>query len=167
MKLLQKLSFIPILIFLTACPYESPVPISAAEGDIDKALLGRWVAESDISSEYPGEFYQINDLGGRLYEILKNELNSEDSTYRSETFITHISDLSKGGDDYRFLNMKKDGKFYLHRIVLDGDSFVLYEVTENIDEQFSSSEDLKAFVQANMHLSFFYNKDEKTFYRKD
>ena len=63
--------------------------------------------------------------------------------------------------------MKQNGKFYLHKVDLSDDRFVLYEVTDNIDEKFDSSEKLKAFVKKHMHLSFFYNKDEVTYYKGD
>jgi uncharacterized membrane protein YkgB len=40
---------------------------------------------------------------------------------------------------------------------------MLYELTDNIDEKFTESQKLKEFVKKNMHLSFFYNKDEKKY----
>lgn len=157
------LSFLPIVLLLTACPYESSVPITSADKPIDQNLLGKWVKSDEVTNEYPSEYYQINDLGGTLYEVLKYSFSSEDSTYSSETYISHISILIKDGKAYRFLNMKKSGSYYLHRVDLSVDEFVLYEVTDNIDDRFNTSEELKDFVKANMHLSFFYNKDEVTF----
>ena len=168
MKFLSRaLLFLPILILLTACPYESSVPITEADKPIDKMLLGKWVKTDEQGSDYPSEYYQINDLGGKLYEVMKYSINSEDSTYTNETYISHISDLSKNGNSVKFLNMKKDGNYYLHRIDLTSDNFVLFEVTDNIDEKFDSSSELKAFVETNMHLSFFYNKDEVTFVKSN
>lgn len=157
--------FVPLVVLLTACPYESAVPITEADAPIDKTLLGKWIKEDDSDNEFPDEYYQIDDLGGRLYEILKFSLNTEDSTYTSETFISHFSDLTKDGQTYRFLNMKKDGNYYLHLVDLNSERFILYEVTDNIDETFSTSEELRAFVEQHMHLSFFYNRDEATFYK--
>ena len=152
---------------LTACPYDSAVPIAGADMPIDKAFVGKWLKEEDRGNEYPGEYYQISDFGGKLYEVLKYSMNNEDSTYRSETYISHFSDLKTEGAVYKFLNMKKDGKYYLHKVDLEADRFILFEVTDNVDETFNSSEELKAYVESNMHLSFFYNKDEVTFYRED
>lgn len=155
----------PLLFLLTACPYESSVPITEANKGIDNRFLGKWIKEGEQDEEFPDEFYQIQALGDRLYEIEKNDFSSEDSTYRTETYISHFSTLTKSGEDFLFLNMKKDGKYYLHRVDLSDETFVLFEVTDNIDEQFSNSKDLKAFVEKNMDLSFFYNKDEATFYK--
>lgn len=164
MQFAKRLIFLsPILFLLTACPYESAIPITESNAPIDKNFLGKWYKEGEQNQEYPSEYYEINALGDRLYEIAKNDFNSEDSTYRSETYISHLSKLQKAGEDFWFLNMKKDGKYYLHRIILDSNTFVLYEVTDNIDEQFSKSEELRAFVEKHMNLSFFYNKDEVTF----
>jgi hypothetical protein len=101
-----------------------------------------------------------------LYQVTKMEMNSEDSTYREEPYVSHLSVL-KGADnkEYKFLNMKKDGSFYLHRMDLSEKQFVLYEMTDNVDEKFNSSAELREFVKNNMHLSFFYNKDELTYYK--
>ena len=41
----------------------------------------------------------------------------------------------------------------------------VFEVTDNIDEKFDDSEDLKEFVSKYKDLSFFYNKDEETYLR--
>lgn len=169
MKSLQRIAlFLPILILLTACPYESTVPITEANAPIDKALLGKWYKEGEAENEFPSEYYKIDALGSELFEVTKFDLNSQDSTYRNETYISHISTLKdKKGDKYVFLNMKKDGKYYLHKIDLSDEMFVLYEVTDNIDEKFNTSAEMKAFVQQYMHLSFFYNKDETTYFKGD
>ncbi len=165
MKSLRYSGLLLALIFLTACPYESSVPITAVSENIDEAFLGKWVKEGEQDQEFPSEYYEITGISAQLYEISKNDLNNEDSTYRSETYISHISTLQKDDEKFTFLNMKKDGKYYLHKVDLDADKFVLYEVTDNIDDQFSSSEELRTFVEKHMDLSFFYNKDEATFYR--
>ncbi len=169
MKSLQRIAlFLPILILLTACPYESTVPISEASTPIDKMLLGKWYKDGEAETEFPSEYYKIDPLGSELYEVTKFDMNSQDSTYRNETYISHISTLKdKEGKKYVFLNMKKDGKYYLHKIDLSENQFVLYEVTDNIDEKFNTTDEMKAFVQKHMHLSFFYNKDETTYYKGD
>jgi len=167
-KLFRTSIFLPLLVLLTACPYESAVPITDANKAIDGKLLGKWYKEGEMDKEYPSEFYKIKKEGENLYQVIKKELNSEDNTYNEEIYTSHISVL-KGPNDktYKFLNMEKEGKYYIHRIRLNKERFVLYEVTDNIDEKFNTSPELKAFVKQNMHLSFFYNKDEVTYYRGD
>jgi hypothetical protein len=167
-NLLKSVIFLPLLILLTACPYESVVPIKEAKSAIDDRLLGKWYKDGEMDKEYPDEFYRIKKEGDSLYQIIKKELNSEDNTYKEEIYISHITELQDSeGKKYKFLNMKKDDKYYLHRIRLNKERFVLYEVTDNIDEQFDNSDELRKFVKENMHLSFFYNKDEVTYYKGD
>lgn len=164
--LLRTLLILPMLFLLTACPYESTVPITQADKPIEKTLLGNWYKAGEHDIEFPSEYYKITSMSAQLYEVAKLELNSEDSTYSTETYISHLSVLKDAeGQDVRFLNMKKDGNFYLYRIDLSTDQFVLYEVTDNIDEKFNTSAELMAFVKKYMHLSFFYNKDEVTYFK--
>lgn len=60
------------------------------------------------------------------------------------------------------MNMQKDGTgdYYLHKVVLKDKAMTFIEVTENIDEKFNTSEELRAFITKYMKLSFFYTKEE-------
>ena len=167
-KLLRTALFIPVLLLLTACPYESKVPITEAEKPVDAKLLGKWYKDGEMEKENPEEYYNITKDGPNNYRISKMELNDEDNTYKEEVYISHITRLQDNNQNkYQFLNMKKDGTYYLHKIDLSDDKFVLFEVTDNIDEKFNTGKELKKFIKSNMHLSFFYNKDEVTYYKGD
>lgn len=65
--------------------------------------------------------------------------------------------------------MQQDGKgdYYLYRIDMGNGEFTLFELTDNIDEKFNTSAELKAFVKKNMGLSFFYNKDEERYLKSN
>jgi len=144
------------------CPYTSSVSLSNPDQKVNKKLLGKWVDASEMNQENAG-FYEISEFDKNRYNIVKNSYNFADSTYSQEKFISHISDI----DGTEFLNMEVEGnKYYLFKLDLQDKSFTLWEVTENIDEQFSSSADLRAFVKKNMNLSFFYSKDEKKYYKQ-
>jgi hypothetical protein len=149
-----------IAIVFTACPYASVVPIDAPSVKVDKNLLGKWIKQSDQSSENP-TFYEIGKLDDFKYNIVKHEYNSYDSAYSKTTYVAHISKI----DNYSFMNMQQDGQgdYYLHRIDLGDKAFSIFEVTDNIDEKFNNSAELKAFIKKNMSLSFFYNKDEEKY----
>ena len=165
-KLLRTAAFASLFLILTACPYESKVPITEANKAINKTLLGNWYKDGEMDKKYPDEYYNIEAKDDNTYRIAKLEFNSEDSTYKEEIYISHLSNLKDKNDKkYSFLNMRKDGKYYLHRIKLSSERFVLYELTDNIDEEFDMNEELQDFVKQNMHLSFFYNKDEVTYYK--
>ena len=149
-----------LVILFTACPYSSSVPIDNPSVKVDKNLLGKWVKASDQSSEHP-TFYEISQLDNFKYNIVKNEYNSYDSAYSKTAYVGYISKI----DNLSFLNMQQDGKgdYFLHKIELGNNEFTFFEVTDNIDEKFNTSDELKAFVKKYMNLSFFYNKDEERY----
>jgi hypothetical protein len=43
----------------------------------------------------------------------------------------------------------------------------LYEVTDNIDEEFESAAELKAYIAKYKDLSFFYEKSTLQYYKED
>ncbi|MDF1548757.1 MAG: hypothetical protein P1P88_13115 [Bacteroidales bacterium] len=164
-KNLLSLSVLAIaVLILTACPYASKVPIDVAGVKIQKELLGKWVKAGDQEKENP-EYFVISPIGDVKYNIVKNEYNTYDSAYKQTIYISHISKV----DNLSFMNMQQDGKgdYYLYKIDLGSDEFTLFELTDNIDEKFNTSEELKAFVQKNMNLSFFYNKDEERYIKSN
>ncbi|OQY00291.1 MAG: hypothetical protein B6I20_09045 [Bacteroidetes bacterium 4572_117] len=156
-------SFFGIIIFvLTACPYQSAVPIDEAIVKVDNKVLGKWIKNSDLEKDNP-EYFEISAIDKYKYSIVKFEYQSSDSTYKETKYITHFTNI----EDYVFMNMQENGKddYYLHRMDLKGNEFSLYEVTDNIDEKFTDSKKLKKFIKKNMKLSFFYNKDETKYVR--
>ncbi len=152
-----------ILLVLTACPYASKVPIDEANLEIDKQLIGKWIKSSDFKKKKP-DYFQISDNGDKHYLIVEFEYQSSDSTYKEVQYVAHISKI----DNNSFLNMQKDGvgDFYLYKIELKANKFKLFEITDNIDETFNTSEDLRNFIKQYMHLSFFYNKEEQLYVRE-
>ena len=157
-RLFNKLLVLVFFLLLVGCPYESKVPVAEPSEKVEKGLLGKWVEEKNIGDDNP-DFYQINKYDKFRYEIIENEYKSNDSVYEQKTFISHISTVK----DIAFLNMKQEGSFYLYRIDHDKDYFTMYEVTDNIDESFENSKDLFDFVNKYKGLSFFYNKEEKSY----
>lgn len=59
--------------------------------------------------------------------------------------------------------------YYLYKMDVSpsGSRITLSAVTENIDEVFTSSAELKAFIQKNMKHSFFFEKEEEVYLRLD
>jgi hypothetical protein len=161
-KSLLALLFV-VIIVMTACPYTSTVPIDQASIKVDKNLIGKWVKSSDVDAEKPN-FYEIKSLSDKKYTIINNEYSTYDSTYTITNYTAHVSKI----DDVNFLNMQKDGTgdYYLYRFELIENELTMFEVTDNIDEKFNTSQELRAFIQKNMLLSFFYNKDEIKYIRE-
>lgn len=153
------------MLFLTGCPYQSRVPIDDPSIEVDKKFLGSWVSEENSENEQP-DFYEFIGMDKYRYEVVEHTLSTEDSSYSQKYYLSHFSRI----DDIHFLNMRDgEGNYFLYKLEWQnpGKSFVMYEVTDNIDEQFENSEDLKAFVKQHMNLSFFYNKEEKIYLRYD
>jgi hypothetical protein len=59
--------------------------------------------------------------------------------------------------------------YYLYKVEqsTSGAKTTLIPVTENIDEKFTASADLKAYIKKYMALSFFYSKDQDEYFRAD
>jgi hypothetical protein len=148
------------VVLFTACPYSSSVPIDNPSVKVDKNLLGKWLKASDQTAENP-TYYEIGQLDNFKYNIVKNEYNSYDSAYTKTAYVGYVSKI----DNLSFMNMQQDGKgdYYLHRLDLGNGEFSFIEVTDNIDEKFNTSAELKAFIKKYMNLSFFYNKDEEKY----
>ena len=151
------------MMLFTACPYESVVPITKATEKIDKNLLGEWISAGELEFEKP-TYYIINKFSKVKYELTEKRFSSYDSVYKDTKYLMHSSTIK----DRVFMNIQTidGGKYNIHTIDVAENELTVFEVTEYIDEQFSSSTELKTFVEENMHLSFFYAKDEKKFIRK-
>jgi len=126
---------VPLFLFvLTGCPYSSEVPLEQATAKIDPVLIGKWVKKS--TDENP-KFYDVVKLNETLYNFVENEYSSSDKKYNKTEYKGHLTVIGTT----KFLNLEKDGKYYFHKIEMTNanQSFVLYEVTDNIDETFTSS----------------------------
>lgn len=148
---------------MTACPYSSSVPMGPADEDINKDLLGKWLVGSEIESDFP-TYYAISKSDKTRYEVVEFMYSSYDSAYSETAYIMHSTTI--GANVFMNVQEKAGGDYHLHKIEVTKGEFILYEVSDNIDEKFSSSNDLKVFVEKNMNHSFFYNKGEKKYFKK-
>lgn len=155
------------LVFM-GCPYESKVPLDTADkSKPDKSITGKYSEKGEDSYEWNCE------MEGNQYRITKK--NTEESDSDPTVYIGWLSDVGEA----KFLNVyerdeyssSSDRKYYIYRMEkkdADGSRIKFKAVTDNITEEFATSEELKAFVKKHMETSFFYNKDdEKTFYKED
>lgn len=148
------------MLMLTACPYTSENPIDKATVKIDDKILGKWEAKS--SSDYA---YTVTKKDEFTYAIEKKSGSSGEIT-AYEGFLSVI-------DNVRFLNVyetnatTKTYYFYKVEMTTSGSKLTLAPVTENIDEKFANSEEIKAFFKKNMALSFFFDKDEDVYIKAD
>ena len=155
MKKLHRILFlIGICLSLTGCPYESGVPIDKPSVKINKEILGTW----EYSHNH-GELFKVSQLDDFRYKIVKTKVNSESTDdYTAYTSIINgisfinlwESNTNETSQKYAFYKMQLESK----------DKIRLSEVTENIDEKFNSSEELKAFISINMKNSYFFGNNE-------
>lgn len=151
-----------MLFILTACPYSADFPLDEPNEKTRAMLMGKWV--EDGAGENPS-FYMVTKASENTYKFEKNEYDSNEKKYNTTVYIGHITKMG----DVDFLNLmdSNDKKYYFHKIEMpkkDGKrQLVIYEVTDNIDEKFNGSGEMKAFFDKYKNLSFFYNKDEKKY----
>lgn len=148
------------LILFSACPYSSSVSIDRPSVKIDEKLLGKW--DSKSSTEY---IYTVKQLDAMNYRIEKKSINADDVT----EYKAFLSDI----DGVRYLNIYEgdldDKTYYFYKldITASGSKVTLLPVTENIDENFETEEELKDFFRKNQKLSFFFDKEEDVYTRAD
>ncbi|HLO37786.1 MAG TPA: hypothetical protein VK173_04830 [Lacibacter sp.] len=162
-KLMQLFTMAACCFLLMGCPYETEVPISEPSVKFPAELLGKWEPQS--SSD---EIITIKKKTDYIVSIIntKKEPKEDDKPEEYEAYLSEV-------DAVKFLNISElseqgsGAKFYLYKMEVsaNGSRITLNAVTENIDEQFSNSAELKAFIQKNMHLSFFYEKEEEIYQR--
>ena len=148
-------------VLFTACPYSSTVPLSDTGVNFSKDLMGKWQVQDEYSDN--PNYFVFSNIDGKKFKAEKYEFNSTDEIYEiSGTYICHFTDIGST----RFANMNQDGTYYFYKIeIVDKNQFKLYEVTDNIDESFTSSTELYNFFNKYKDLSFFYNKDEEVYNR--
>ncbi len=152
-----------MLILLWGCPYKSPVALGPAVEKVQSEYIGSWVSETDVVSTNPS-YYVIAKYDSVRYSIEHSQYNDEEKGYSTKSYVAHTTSI----DGFVFMHLVESGteEFLLHRLVLTPSGMTLFEVTDNIDEQFDSSEKMREFFKQNMRLSFFYNREEVVLVRK-
>ncbi len=160
--------YIPILLLLsfilTGCPYESEVPIDSPQVEVNKNLIGKWIEQKDNkeNKENP-EYLEIKKVGEKKYLI--EQYSWESHNYKVDKYFMHVSLIG----DLQFMNIQKEKgtKYYLYKFLLKGNTLTFFEITDNIDEKFNDSKELKAFIKKYMNLSFFYSKEEEVYLKEE
>ena len=154
--------FIPLLVtsvLLGGCPYQSSVPIDEPNEKINTALLGNWEKKNTTGSLYKiskqdDYHYRIEKRGDEKKEV--SVYNAYTSTINGTTFLNMEDEAQKDG-------------YFLYKVTINtgNNKITLEEITENIDEKFTTSVELMAFISKNKELSFFYSKEADVFYKAD
>lgn len=146
-------------ILFMGCPYSSEVSIDNPSVKVDEKLIGSW--ESKTSSDYK---YTVQKTDAFKYKIEKKSASSGDVT----TYIGFLSDVS----GVKYMNIYEEGSttptyyFYKYEISTSGAKCTLTPVTENIDEKFTTSSEMKSFFGKNQSNSYFFDKDEDVYIKE-
>lgn len=159
MKNLKRiLLLLPLVFMLSACPYSAEFAIDEKPAEkFDSRLLGTW----EPKENEPTENYNVTKVDDYNISIEKVTLKSGEKT------------------QYKAFMSKVDGVLYLNIIEGSGTSYYFYKVefpadyrmkmsavTENIEEKFANSAELKNFIKKNQGLSFFFDKRKEEYLRK-
>jgi hypothetical protein len=158
MKKLKQLGLIlAASVLFMGCPYGTEVAIDEKPTvKVMPALLGKW--EQRSSTDYS---YMVSKTDEFNYKIEKTTVSSGEKT----VYMGFVSEVA-GDKFFNIYEEKASPKtYYLYRIDMSGgDNMVkMQSVTQNIDEKFTSSADLKKFIVQYKGLSFFYEKDEDSY----
>jgi len=159
-SLTSLIGLLSLCVLFIGCPYESYVPIDKPFVKINPKLLGSWTV-----NENKGEEYKISKRDEFTYLIEYTE-NKKSSDYGP--FLAYASIVN----GVTFLNLwenkasETSHPYSFYKLEITSDSKItLFEVTENVDEKFASSDELKTFIAANMHTSYFFGKEPRELFR--
>lgn len=164
-KFVQLFAVVSFSFLLMGCPYETEVPIDQPSIKFPSNLFGKWEPKS--SSDDVLTIKRKDDFTVIITKT-KKDAKPDDSVEQYEAFLSAV-------DNIQFLNVTEASeysstpKYYLYKMEVSpsGSRITLSAVTENIDETFSSSAELKIFIQKNMNHSFFFEKEEEVYLRLD
>lgn len=150
-----------LLWLLTGCPYNSKVPISETKTPINEKFIGTWEKNSNGK-----DYFEIKKLNEQVYIIEQYTSIEVNRKFERKEFNAHLSIIN----NVQFVNIRQvsakdnganDSGYFLYRIDLSNPNVMkLMPITEFVREQFSDSASLRKFIEQNMNLSFFYEKEE-------
>src|ERR1041385_2083261 len=153
-KNLSEVSMVAVMFFLTGCPYESSVTIDNPSVKINTKLLGVWKDKKN------SDIYTVEKHDEFTYSITQSKDNDKLLAFVSiVNGVNFLNFWTPGSDE-----PSKKYSFYKMEMQTDG-SILLSEITDNIKESFTSSDEWKKFISANMKNSYFFGKETITLVR--
>ncbi len=147
---------------LMGCPYESEVPLSEAKTKPADNLIGVWEESGN-----PSVTMTVERSAGNMMSVTKTSQN-EGAEPTVENSKVHVTDIN----GKIFLNVSEVSDYettphyYLYKLEKSGEfKMMLFEVTPNIREKFSDSDEMRNFFAANMNNSYFYSTGELTYFK--
>ncbi len=153
MRILKQLIWsVPLLIILTACPYESTEILQSDKGvsrEINDDIEGTWVFEAGedsvvmkITKKAPGLFIDLLDQTG------------EESTFNGV-----VSKIDGNSIINLTNNVKKPTSYYYVRYELKGDKMKIYFAADKFVESNIAQSSLTEFFKTNMNKKGLWTND--------
>ena len=155
-----------VAIAFMGCPYGTDIAIDEKPVvKIIPSLIGKW--EQRSSADYS---YKVTKTDEFNYKIVKAKVPSADKKEETSAsdrtvYFGFISDVA--GD--KFFNIYDSSSspqtWYLYKVdMTEGDNMLkMASVTPNITEKFSTSAELRKFIEKYKGLSFFFEKDQDSY----
>jgi len=142
-----------LIIAMTGCPYESPVPLSnSCNSIIDPGLIGTWVYPSPNVKSDTIEFMKFNNHEFFI-EIRSKDKTGFISVSKGRGFVT----LIKNQKIINYCELKDPLKFYLLRYEINDKMMTTYSASDKfIKQSFNSSGELLDFFTKNLDKQGFY-----------
>jgi len=165
-KLIYTLSIVTLSFLFMGCPYKTKVSIESDPSEaVKSSYLGSY--EKKGSTTYR---YVVSKKSANLYQIeeVKNSDDKVTSTYEGYTTTIKgtpflVTRKTKTESDWY-----EEDDYYIYKVNANSSGTIvkLYEVTDNIDEEFESAAELKAYIAKYKDLSFFYEKSTLKYYKE-
>jgi len=142
-----------LILIMTGCPYESPVPLSnSCNSTIDPGLIGTWAYPSPTVKSDTIEFRKFNDHEFYI-EVRSRDKTGLISVSRGRGFVT----LIKNQKIINYCELIDPPKFYLLRYEISDKKMITYSASDTfIKQSFNSSGELLDFFTKNKNNPGFY-----------
>ena len=168
-KLFYTLTLVSISFLFMGCPYKTKVNLESNPSEnVNSAFLGNF--EKKGSSTYR---FVVSKKSANLYQVEEIKNSNDEVVKVYEGYTTTIKGtqflVTRKTRSYSTNYDATDADYYLYKLVSNSSGTImkLYEVTDNIDEEFTSASELKSFIAKYKDLSFFYEKSVLKYYKED
>jgi hypothetical protein len=142
-----------MIITMTGCPYESPVPLSnSCNSLVDPALIGTWIFPSTAGNNDTVEIMRFNEHEYYL-EFHEKRKNGNIAISRGRGFVTMI----KNQKIINYCELGNPGKFMFFKYEIQDNLMKTFSPSDNfIKEPFKSGGELFDFFTRNIDRQGFY-----------
>jgi hypothetical protein len=149
-----------MIVAITGCPYESPVPLSdSCTSTIDPGLIGRWLSPSTGGNNDTLDFIKFNDHEYYI-ESQSKGISGIKKTSRGRGFVTYVNNQKF----INFCDLDDPGKFVFFKYEIRDKMMITWSPSDKFTTQpFSSSSELVDFFKKNMDKIGFFEPADTAF----